>query len=307
MIRVLVTGATGFIGRHALPMLVLAGAEVHAVARRPGRSMAGVNWHQADLLRAEDRAQLIQTVRPTHLLHFAWIAEHGRFWEAEENSAWLDASRDLVRRFRDIGGGRVVGAGSCAEYDWQDPALAAGGLCDEHGTPCRPATLYGRCKLAMSDWLRMQPGLSHAWGRIFFTYGDDEDRRRLVPAVITALLTDQPAEIGPGTQVRDFLDVRDVAAAFVAMLTAPVEGVVNIGAGAGVTVADLAREIAQLVGKPDLLRVGALPARPGDPPFLVPNIDRLRIEAGFRPARDRTTGLVDTIAWWQRHAEETAG
>ncbi len=57
-------------------------------------------------------------VQPTHLLHFAWIATPGVYWDSAENFRWVSAGERLLRSFRAHGGRRVVMAGSCAEYDW---------------------------------------------------------------------------------------------------------------------------------------------------------------------------------------------
>lgn len=115
--RVLVTGATGFVGRHAVPALLARGFEVHGVGRG-----VGPNQHAADLLAAEDRRALIARVRPSHLLHLAWDAEPGRYWTSEANLDWVAASLDLARLFAAAGGRRFVGIGTCAEYAWGRPA-----------------------------------------------------------------------------------------------------------------------------------------------------------------------------------------
>src|SRR2546423_13493112 len=168
MKRVLVTGATGFIGRHVLGPLVERGFDVHAVTHRaPLSARSGCRWHVSDLLDTAQIVPLIKAVQPTHLLHLAWYSVPGQYWTALENFAWVQASLELLRRFHEAGGVRVVMAGTCAEYDW------AYGYCSERTTPTQPHTLYGTCKLAlqaMLDTYARQSGLSSAWGRIFFLY-----------------------------------------------------------------------------------------------------------------------------------------
>ncbi|HEU4537530.1 MAG TPA: NAD-dependent epimerase/dehydratase family protein, partial [Polyangiaceae bacterium] len=120
----LVTGASGFVGRHALAPLLARGHRVVAVSRRrPPRPPAGVRWLEADLLDDGDRARVLADAGATHLLHFAWYAEHGKFWHAPDNRRWADASADLFARFAAAGGRRAVGSGSCAEYDWTRPGV----------------------------------------------------------------------------------------------------------------------------------------------------------------------------------------
>lgn len=294
MKRVLVTGGTGFVGRQALPILCKAGYEVHATwLHRAPPKIEGVRWHSADLLKPGDTYSLFERLSPTHLLHFAWYAVPGRFWTAPENLSWITSSLTLMQAFQQYGGRRVVMAGSCAEYDWSHD------VCNEWSTPCNPATLYGASKNAtrvvLDAWSK-QMGLSAAWGRIFFLYGPGEDPVRLVPSVINALLRDQPARCTHGNQVRDFMHVADVAAAFVALLDSDVTGAVNIASGNAVPLRDIIFEIADSMGKRQFVQLGALAAPPGEPDALIADISRLRSEVGFRPSFELQEGIADTIA-----------
>ncbi len=194
-------------------------------------------------------------------------------------------------------GGAVV-AGTSAEYDWLDPALEQG-RCGETTTPLLPRSLLGRSKLALGRWLTEEADLAAVHARIFFAYGSHETPGRLVPSLIGRLLAGEPAETGPGELVRDFLDGRDIAGALVAPAAGAVVGVVNVGRGEGVAIADLAGEIARQIGRPELLRVGALPPRAGEPPRLVADTTRLGREVGFEPAIALADGLGDAIAWWR--------
>src|SRR4249920_3555852 len=119
MNRVLVTGASGFVGRHCLPLLLDQGYEVHGLCRDPGRfPISDVVWHRVDLLHPGCAGELLRHLQPQYLLHLAWYAVPGKFWEARENLEWLRASLELLSAFTNNGGARLVVAGSCAEYDW---------------------------------------------------------------------------------------------------------------------------------------------------------------------------------------------
>ena len=291
---VLVTGATGLIGKQTLAPLVAAGFAVHAVARRiPSLRRKGTTWQAADLMDPAARAAIIDVAKPTHLLHLAWVTEHGAFWEAPENDAWLDASRDLVARFVAAGGKRVVAAGTCAEYDWTDASLRKG-RCIEASTPCVPTTRYGRAKLALGRMIGdLAP--SAASGRVFLLYGDGEAPGRLVPSLIDNLLKGQPAELGPGELERDFLDSKSVGAGFAALLGSGVVGPVNIASGKPRTIADVATMVGSLIGAPDLIHLGARPGRPEDPPRLVADVNKLMIDVGYDPAFDLRGSLAALI------------
>ncbi|MDX1501486.1 MAG: NAD(P)-dependent oxidoreductase [Thermoanaerobaculia bacterium] len=299
MQRVLLTGATGFIGRHCVPRLASRGLEVHAVSSRPPAEAAeGIVWHRADLLDETQVGDLAAAARATHLLHLAWHTRPGDLYGSPANQRWADAGLALLRAAGEHGLERAAVAGSCAEYDWRD---VAGDLAEE-GSPLAPQSEYGRAKLRLSGLAREwagSAGVSLVWPRIFFLYGPGEDRRRLVPAVITALLAGEEAQLTHGRQVRDYLYVEDAAQLLVDLLAAAVEGPVNVGSGRPVTVAEIAAEAARQLDGQGLVRLGARPAPAGEPPRLVADVGRLTRALGWRPATSLTEGLARTIRWWR--------
>lgn len=308
MKKVLLTGASGFIGQHCLPLLEEGGYEIHAVSSKaqPLNIQTGVSWHRADLLDAAQVSKLMAAVEPTHLLHLAWYGVPQKFWTSMENFRWVQASLNLFEAFTTRGGRRIVSAGTCAEYDWQSPD----GLLSERSTPLAPATLYGACKHAlrlMLDAFARQSGVSAAWGRIFFLYGPGEHPERLVASVIRALIENRPASCTHGRQVRDFLYVDDVAAAFVALLESDVEGAVNIGSGEGMALKDVVYKIAEKIGRPDLIQLDTRPAPSGEPPLLLADVRRLREEVAWQPQYGIDLGLARTIRWWESQGKRAAG
>ncbi len=299
MTRVLLTGASGFIGSYAAVELEARGYEVHAVTTRAlSPVVRGVaKWHQADLLDPLMSTLLVEEIRPSHLLHFAWYVKPGRFWDATENVHWLEASLRLVRAFTDGGGRRAVVAGTCAEYDW-----VRSGHCIEAISPLLPATLYGLCKDSLrsvgSAWCE-RAGVEFAWGRIFFPYGPGEPGERLVSAIAQAVLSGRPAPCSHGRQLRDFIYVSDVAAAFAALVDARVTGAVNIASGKATTISEVALLVGDVAGDRSLVKVGNLPDRPGDPSELTADIGVLQNEVGFTPQVALREGIDQTVAWWR--------
>ena len=212
--RVLLTGASGFIGSHCIGPLVTRGYEctrspagrwlsaVASVGTRPICSMKG------------NAPRSLRTCGRSHLLHIAWYAVPGKYWNSAENLRWVQASLGLMQAFAAAGGRRLVMAGTCAEYDWSH------GRCTESDTPLAPTTLYGTCKHALQIMLAAwcgQVGLSSAWGRVFSLYGPGEHPQRLIASVISSLLRGEDATCNRGGLVRDYLHVADVADAFVAL------------------------------------------------------------------------------------------
>ena len=301
--RILVTGASGFIGLPVVMELAGRGDEVHAIStRRLPAAVSGVRWHQADLLSgdASDIDELVGRLAPERLIHLAWCTDHERLWHAPENVIWVERSLRLVRAFVRHGGRRMVMLGTCAEYDWSD----ADGPLQESRALVAPASLYGAAKDGLRRVARAyaeQEETELAWGRPFFLYGPREPAGRLVPSVIRSLLAQTVVTTSSGKQARDFMHVEDVAGAIVALLDSPVIGEVNIASGVGVRVSEMVDRLVQLVGRPELIHSGALPDRPGDPPLLVADVTRLRGEVGFRPRYTLADGLTATVRWWQQH------
>lgn len=296
MSRVLVTGASGFIGSHCLEPLLARGYDVHAVASREiPFKLEGVTWHRADLLDDRERAAVVSRVEPTHLLHLAWFVAPGKVIDAVVNLDWTRASLGLYKEFVTCGGQRVVTAGSSYEYDWRF------GYCSEDVTPLAPDTVYGACKKALGDLVSAYAGaceVASAWARIFFLYGPREHPDRLVSSVVRSLLTDAPAMCSHGEQIRDYLYVEDVGDALASLLDSEVVGAVNVGSGRPIALKELVAAIGDKLGKPELIRLGAIPARANDAPLVLADVTRLADVVGWAPAYDIDAGLERTIHWW---------
>jgi nucleoside-diphosphate-sugar epimerase len=307
MKRVLLTGASGFIGRYAIPALIARGYEVHCICRsgKPDSiaNEKNVIWHQGNLLQKNDISDLLHAVSPTDLLHLAWDVTPGSYLESIYNFDWVVSSLHLLKEFAESGGTRAVCAGTCFEYDLRY------GYCIENLTPIFPTTYYGSCKhlfQSIGERYAVKKGFNFAWGRIFFLYGPYENPTRLVPSVIQSLLKNEPAKLTHGNQIRDFLHVVDVADAFAAILDSEVSGIINIGSGKPVSIRDLVMQIAQILGKEDEIRLGALPAREDEPQFVVADTSRLNKEIQWIQKYSLTGGIMDTLSWWKNLAEKNS-
>ncbi|MGB3555728.1 MAG: NAD(P)-dependent oxidoreductase [Jannaschia sp.] len=300
--RYLVTGATGFIGNACIRQLLNTGHEVAGLYRGdtpPDLDLPkdAVRWLRADLTDEASVSIQMADVRPTHMIALGWHMGPGN-QQAVENFLWINYSIALLFTFAASGGERVVFCGSCMEYDWsQEQKL------HETQTPLLPDTPYGVAKAALHNAygsLCVKLGLSGAWARPFFLYGPHESRYRLAADVIISCLQEQPVKCSHGRQRRDFLHVADVAAAMCKLLHSDLTGAVNIGSGQAVPLSKLIMEAANQIGRPDLIQLGALPARANDVPLVEADTTRLRYGLGFHPQFSLKSGITDTIAWWRQ-------
>ncbi len=298
MKKVLITGASGFIGRHCLEPLVKRGFSVHAVSSQEQNnySREQVQWHHADLHNAEHVLRLMAEVKPGYLLHLAWDVTPGFYWSSMENLRWVRTSLGLLQAFIDSGGSRVVMAGSCAEYDWEY------GYCKETLTPLNPGTMYGVCKNALHRMVEAASTgaqISSSWGRLFFLFGPGEHPDRLIPSVVTSLLKGEEVLCTHGEQVRDYIYVRDAADAFCALLDSEIRGPVNIASGRPVILKDLIGRAAEMAGRPELIRLGALSTASDDPPLLLAETRRLKDVVGWSENWSLEQSLAETFKWWE--------
>lgn len=293
MKRVLVTGATGFIGAPCVHYLAEAGYVVHAAALAAPEGTDGeVTYHDVDLLDTAQLRSLIHDVRPTHLLHLAWYVAPGAYWTSPENLRWVKAGLDLVQAFADEGGVRAVMVGTCAEYEQSAMPLVEG------VTPLRPTTLYSAAKAALhltSQAYFAERAVSMAWAHLFYLYGPNEYPSRLVPSVIRALKSGEQFECAHPSDARDFLYVDDVADALVHLLDSEARGDVNIASGEGIRIDALLAEIAAEIGAPELVSCSehAVETLP-----VVADVGRLRREVGWAAKRTRAEAIRSTIEWW---------
>lgn len=287
--RVLVTGASGYIGSAAVRHLRAMGCDVHALGRRdPGN---GVAWHRVDLLAEVDFVGMVASVEAQVCLHLAWSVPPGRFWTHPDNLDWVGASLRLFRAFVATGGRRIVGVGSCAEYAWDTPRL-------REEMPPRPVTLYGRAKTVLSDLLfafAEQERFEAAWARLFFLYGPGEPEGKLVSDAARTLLLGGRVATTSGEQSRDFLHVDDVGRALAMLVCAPVTGPVNIASGHAVRVRDVLERIERLTGAEGFVDYGQRALSAGEPMELAGDVTRLKEEVGFRPHFSLDGGLRDTV------------
>ena len=286
--RVLVTGASGFLGGHLLNRLVSAGAEVHGVSRE-ARSTGDVVWWQADLSDEEAADRIVEASRPSLLYHLAGAVSGSRDLAAVGPSLrdTLGSTIHVLTAAARHGTGRVVLAGSLEEPDAGDAF---------------PVSAYAAAKAAAASYagyFRAVHGLPVVALRVFMVYGPGQrDRTKLVPSVIDALRRGEPPAVSSGLRPVDWVHVDDVAGAFLAAgiaQEAPEEPV-DVGTGRLVTVREVVEQLVRLVDPALEARFGAIPDRPFE---RVRAAEARRTEdvMGWRATIRLEDGLGDTVRW----------
>jgi UDP-glucuronate decarboxylase len=292
--RILVTGAAGFIGAHVVREAITAGHEVLAVVR-PGSSASrldglagGLSLIRLDLADRSGTGSHLRSEKPDAIIHLAWYAEPGKYRDAvPENVASLEATVGLLLGAAAAGCDRVVLGGSCLE-----------------GATGADRPIYAAAKRAaheLGDGFTTA-GLTVACGHVFYLYGPLEDERRVLPSIIRSVIAGEPIGTTTGTQTRDYLHVADVASGFVALATSTVSGGVDICSGAPVTLAEVLHIVGEESGRSDLIRLGEL--GPGEESGHVPAGDAQPLRAlGWQPRHELRAGIRDTIGWWTARQE----
>lgn len=303
MKRVLVTGATGFIGQPALTALKSNDFEVHAISSRPVKADDQyIHWHQANLHDPNSVKNLLKNVRPSHLLHLAWYVEHGAFWTSTENLNWVTSTLKLVEEFALNGGQRLIALGSCAEYDWNKD-FSSHSL-SEINSPINPSTLYGASKAGIYTILKTFCNLkdiSFAWGRLFFPYGPNESPQRLIPYTISTLLQGKVATCKQPQLQRDFIFVEDIATILGLLLQNELSGAINLGSGNPTPLADVVQLIAKLLDRENLVEYSQPDKENKDVKNILADTSRLKNELGYNKITSLDEGLQKTINWWKEN------
>jgi nucleoside-diphosphate-sugar epimerase len=302
LMKVFVTGGSGFIGAHVMRSLLSQGHSVMMLAM-PGDT----SWRLQEqagkfavtvgvLSETKTWRAALNDFRAEACIHLAWYTEPHAYLDSPENISSLMATLSLLKELFDAGCRRVVAAGTCAEYDTDFGFL-------REDTPARPKTLYGAAKLScglLAQQLAAQAGATLAWARVFYPYGPQEDGRRLVPAAIRALLRHERFQATAGSQVRDYIYVKDIAEALCILLNERSDGVFNISSGVPVTIRQVLQTIGRLTGSPDGIEFGAKPCRRWEPPFICGDNRKLQT-LGWQPRHTLEQGLSETIEWWKGH------
>lgn len=285
MKKILITGASGFFGRHVISRLIQENFHIIGTYHTASSEIVGrfreVEWEKVDLHNDDARRALLKKYKPHVLLHLAWSVPTGEFWYSLDNLKWLMTSASLFREFCEEGGNHFIGAGTLAEYDWNHEELI------EDVTPLNPKTLYGQCKKSLYEILgKLQENYSSVtltWLRIGYFFGEGEPKGKLISLLIEKVQRCELIKLVDGDTSRDYGHVKHFGELILHLIISPQNLVLNVSGGTLTKMRDLAEFIAQVLGKPLDVLYGAYQPATIEPLVLRPNLDKMMNMIGYCP------------------------
>lgn len=313
MKRVLITGATGFVGANLARRLLREGCQVHLLVRREHATwrLQGiadqVQLHQVEL---DDRAgldQLVSLVRPEWVFH---LAAYGAYsWQADLQrmiQTNITGTTNLVEACARVGFAAFVNTGSSSEYGAKDHPPAEGEALEPNSHyACTKAAATLLCRYTAQSRNLHLPTL-----RLYSVYGPYEDPGRLFPALIRkGLQGELPSLVGPET-TRDYVYVDDVCDVYLLAATRPGQApgaIYNVGTGVQTCMRQLVELARQTLGIAVEPHWGSMPARIWDTDVWVADNRRIREALGWQPRTSLAEGFDLTVEWFRQHASLLPG
>jgi nucleoside-diphosphate-sugar epimerase len=293
--KVLITGASGFLGTHLWQRVCQKNGEVHATSRtRRSNVKGGPIWWQTDLEDLGAVRSLLANVKPDIIFHLSGLASGIQTIDfvLPTFHSLLTSTVNLLTVATEMGCRRIVLAGSLNEPQ------------SDHAE-CIPSSPYAAAKWASSGYGHMFHAL---YGtplvivRTFMTYGPGQDSRKLIPSVVLSLLKGESPKLSNGQWNADWIYIDDVIEGFLAAALAPkVEGgTFDLGSGSLVTVRELVDQVVEIMGSPIKPQFGALSDRLIEPARKAELSSTFR-KLGWKPEISLETGLQRTVEWYSLH------
>ena len=271
MKTILITGATGFVGKQVIKVLSKSKVNIVPVVRSTKENIfEGITnikrvIHSPNIFQEDEDWWKNQCNGIDTIIHIAWYAEPTKYLQSTKNIDCLMGSLNLAKGAVKAGVRRFVGIGTCFEYDLSKGKLSI-------NTALNPSSIYASTKAALYTtllhWLPKKM-VDFSWCRLFYLYGENEDERRLVPYVHRQLSRGEEVELTSGKQIRDYLDVSEVGRMIAEIALSDHKGPINICSGLPISVKELVEDIADQYNRRDLLRFGVRSENLVDPSEVV--------------------------------------
>jgi UDP-glucose 4-epimerase len=309
-LRVVVTGATGFIGSRLCRELLSSGTTVYAVIRASSPQLVRIPNHPSLHIVEGDLSTVLQWGNELKKVnggfnvfyHLAWEGVGNKFRNDEIQIHNLNSVLETINLAKDLGCRQWIGTGSQAEYGPLNQVI-------REDAPTKPSTLYGAVKLAAGNMSAIWGGklnIPCQWVRIFSTYGPGDSGGWLLTDVISQLLDGIVPKLTLGEQLWDYLHVQDAAEALIALAeSSPVNcETYNLGSGRSQSIRAIVETVRDIIDPEIPLVFGDISYRSDQVMHLEANIDKLTDQTGWKPRIDLQIGLNQTVEYIRnnRHA-----
>lgn len=279
--KVLITGASGFLGSNLAHKVLSMGDEVHTVSRH-----------------TPNPEQSIVEFNPDILIHCAWSG--GNDYKDINDIAQFDNVSQGIELIKLIGElptrTKFIGFGSFTEYGWiSTPALEIDKEC--------PTDFYGLSKYTFKNYSKMlcdNYSIDWGWIRPCYIYGPGDVSTRLIPTIINKLLKNEKVVLDRCEKIIDYLYVDDFVNYMYSLVTGPIDGIYNICSGQQYNLRDVITNIGIQMDKLDLIQFDNMLTRPATSPMICGSSYKMEQQSGLRAATDLSTGLLKTINYYKK-------
>ncbi len=248
--RIVLTGATGWIGSNVLKRIVTENAEILAIGRKQlsftKNDGANVCYLRKDL--KELKTSDLISFKPDYCIHLAWFTKPVEYWRSPINYECMKNSQVLIERCLEVGVQRFFIAGSCAEYQPCEKPIE-----ESHLLNTQSDSAYIQSKLNLLDWINKKfkhsdTGTSWVWGRIFYPFGPGAPKGKLTDWLWDRLSRGEPVELKYPHSIKDYIHIDDVSEAIWRLTMSEIIGPANIGTGQGISILEIAQLMQKKIG-----------------------------------------------------------
>lgn len=276
MKKVIVTGINGLIGQYIAYPLKNLGFEVYGLGTKYIKTTE-FNYIKTDINNANKLRKIFNKIEAQYLVHLAWDMND---LNSNNHFKFLASSINMLDYFKESGGKKIVSIGTCFEYKYKTSPL-------KESDKLNPDTIYAKCKnylREISELYCYKNNIDFCWARIFYTYGKNENPKRLFPQIINGLKNNQRVSINHSQLKKDYMFAGDVAKAIALILNAEFSGIINICSGKAVSLKEFALTIAKNMNKENLLELKELDTN--EPKIVIGDNSKLIKEIKFENFSD---------------------
>ena len=304
--RVLVTGATGFVGACLTRRLLDMGHEIHVFARQTANRWRiadiapHVVLHDVDIRDAHAVEQTVSSIRPNNVFN---LATYGGFSFQKDADAIYAANFlgtvNLVHACEKVGFDRFIHTGSSSEYGIKTEPMKESDLLEplgDYAVSKAVATLF--CRSAA-----LQKGLPIITLRLFSPYGPWDDPQRLIPYVIASLLNGISPALSSPDSVRDYIFIDDVIDTYLAVMGASITAgeIYNVGSGKQTSIGEVVDTISRNLDSGVMPKWGTESPKRPEPNVWVADTGKMKTHFNWEAATSLESGLQQTVSWVREH------